>query len=158
MPRRCPSRFQLLDEICHVVADELLCGGWLPVFIAGSRIDGCKAVAVGVVVAVIFHCFSFVCPVGRFFFQSRAKRRKKRTTGRQRGTTEGEGEGPRGGQGKCQTALSFGAQPCCPEGPSRSEAEWSPSPRECRKDARPSASEKLLLPCRVRQLERGKTG
>ena len=65
---------------------------------------------------------------GVFFFHPGAKRRKKRTTGRQRGTTEGEGEGPRGGQGKCQTALSFGAQPCCPEGPSRSEAEWSHSP------------------------------
>jgi hypothetical protein len=24
--------------------------------------------------------------------------------------------------------LSFGAQPCCPEGPSRSEAEWAHSP------------------------------
>ena len=34
------SRFQLLDEILHVFADELLCGGWLPVFTAGSRIDG----------------------------------------------------------------------------------------------------------------------
>ena len=63
--------------------------------------------------------------MGRFFLSPRAKRRKKRTTGRQRGTTEGEGEGPRGGRGKCQTVLSFGAQPCCPEGPSRSEAEWS---------------------------------
>ena len=34
------SRFQLLDEILHVFADELLCGGWLPVLTAGSRIDG----------------------------------------------------------------------------------------------------------------------
>lgn len=73
--------------------------------------------------------------MGRFFLSPRAKRRKKRTTGRRRGTTEGEGEGPRGGQGKCQTALSFGAQPCCPEGPSRSEVKWSPSfvgVRKCR--------------------------
>src|SRR5208337_1296522 len=32
--------FQLLDEIFHVFADELLCAGWLPVITAGSRIDG----------------------------------------------------------------------------------------------------------------------
>jgi hypothetical protein len=34
------SGFQLLDEIFHVLADELLCGRWLPVITAGSRTDG----------------------------------------------------------------------------------------------------------------------
>ena len=66
--------------------------------------------------------------MGRFFLSPRAKRRKKRTTGRQRGTTKGEGEGPRAGAASAKAALSFGAQPCCPEGPARSEAEWSPLP------------------------------
>src|SRR5208282_3071028 len=69
-----------------------------------------------------------VCPVGRFFLSPRAKRRKKRSTGSKEERQRARGEGPRGGQGECQTALSFGAQRCCPEGPSRSEAEWSPSP------------------------------
>ena len=32
------------------------------------------------------------------------------------------------GAASAKGALSFGAQPCCPEGPSRSEAEWAPSP------------------------------
>ena len=95
--------------------------------------------------------------MGRFFLSPRAKRRKKRTTWRQRGTTEGEGEGPRGGQGKCQTGLSFGAQPCCPEGPSRREAEWSLSPlgvekRRAAKRHRGSS----FSPCRIRQLELGR--
>jgi len=31
------------------------------------------------------------------------------------------------GAASAKAALSFGAQPCCPEGPSRSEAEWTPS-------------------------------
>jgi hypothetical protein len=50
---------------------------------------------VGVVVAVIFHCFSFVCPVGRFFLsvQSEAKektdhRETKRNEGGRGGRTE----------------------------------------------------------------------
>ncbi len=34
------SGFELLDEKLYVLADELLCGGWLPVITAGSRIDG----------------------------------------------------------------------------------------------------------------------
>ena len=32
--------FKLLDEKLHVLADELLWGGGLPVITAGSRIDG----------------------------------------------------------------------------------------------------------------------
>ena len=31
------------------------------------------------------------------------------------------------GAASAKGALSFGAQPCCPEGPSRSEAEWAHS-------------------------------
>ena len=32
------ARFQLLDEILHVLAHKLLCGRRLPVFTAGSRV------------------------------------------------------------------------------------------------------------------------
>jgi hypothetical protein len=34
------SCLKLLDEVLDVFANKLLCGRWLPVIAAGSRIDG----------------------------------------------------------------------------------------------------------------------
>jgi len=58
------SYLQLLDEVLHVFADELLRGGWLPIFTVGSRIAGDCAVAAD---ACKFHCFSPRRPGGSFF-------------------------------------------------------------------------------------------
>jgi len=91
--------------------------GWFPVLLPEAALTAAEPSVVGVVVAVIFHCFSFVCPVGRFFLSVQSEAKEKRTTGRQRGTKEGEGEGPRAGRASPKR-LIVGAQPCCPEGPS----------------------------------------
>jgi hypothetical protein len=69
------SGFKLLDEVLYVFTDELLCARRLPIITVGSRMDGgCAVVAV---VALIFHCFFLVCPVGRFFLSPRSEAKEK---------------------------------------------------------------------------------
>jgi hypothetical protein len=104
---------------------------------------------------VIFHCFFLCLPGGAFFsFSPERSEGKNGPPGRQRGTTEGQGEGPRGGQGECQTALSFGRSRAVPKGRPEAKRSRHPRPWEWIKGARLSATERLLLPCRIRQLER----
>ena len=110
-----------------------------------------------VVVAVIFHCFFLCLPGGAFFsFTPERSEGKNGPPGDKEEGRRARGKDREAGRASAKQAYRLARSPAVPKG--RPEAKRSGHTRrwEWRKDARPSATEKLLLPCRVRQLEREK--
>src|ERR1039458_4010845 len=102
--------------------------------------------------------FSFVCPVGRFFLTPHSEaeektdhRETKRNDGGRGGRTERRArQVPKG-------LYRLARSRAVPKGRPGAKRSGHTRPWEWRNGARPSASERLLLPCRVRQLIRQRT-
>src|SRR5208282_1178328 len=66
------------------------------------------------------------------------------------------GKDREGGRASAKQPYRLARSRAVPKGRPEAKRSGHPRPWEWRKDARRRATEKLLLPCRVRQLERGK--
>jgi hypothetical protein len=96
--------------------------------------------------------------VGRFFFHSERSEGKNGPPGDKEERRRARGKDREAGAASAKQPYRLARSRAVPKGRPGAKRSGHTRPWEWRKDARPSASEKLLLACRIRQLERQNTG